>query len=327
MTMKTANERTGLLRQAAELGPGYLGKRRESSFTEREALAQGLGEESPPYLLSGSAWIERRAKLFEAGEYPDKGVTVTPEHLTQLATSFDLPVPVLIEHSDSPLELGYLTAVEHAGNDLFGTLALTTEANALVERSGARSLSLGLAPDLTEIREVSLVRNPRVASAQLYTAELVFEAELDGEAPTPNPLPQFPDEQDSEFKAGAEKPRDGANEWQRKFHDLQRQRQEEDADRRVAAFVAEGRLTPAQVPFARALLVSEDTIEFDGEKQPLAHLLVSMIQRQPPHQMFGERTPAPSVDYSSHLMMPEEVEFYNRHFPGVSLDEIAKKRS
>ncbi|RYG24586.1 hypothetical protein EON82_10240, partial [bacterium] len=90
-----------------------------------------------------SGWVQRRAKLFEAGEYPDKGILVTDEDLIALAEGFSRPVPVLIEHAQSPLELGFLTAVERSGKDLFGTVSLSQEADALVRKSGARGLSLG----------------------------------------------------------------------------------------------------------------------------------------------------------------------------------------
>lgn len=123
------------------------------------------------------AWVERRAKLFEAGEYPDKGLTITAEHLDGLVKNFNRPVPVLIEHAESPLQMGVLRSVERVGDELFGQIALSAEADALVERSGARSLSLGLSPDLGAIREVSLVRNPRVPDARLF-----FVAD-----PTPTP--------------------------------------------------------------------------------------------------------------------------------------------
>ena len=245
-------------------------------------------------------WIERKAKLFEVGDYPDKGVTVTHEHLSALAKDFKAPVPILIEHAASPLELGFLTSVEHVGCELFGTLSLNHEANQLVERSGSKALSLGLASDLSQIREVSIVRNPRIASAQMFSSEVRFDTSLESKPAGEN--------------------------WQRKYDQLVRERREEQAERQVRQFVSQGKLTPAQAPFAKALLSSDDAILFDGESQPLGQLLSALIQRQPPHRMFGERAPASTADYSSHLLMPEEVAFYQKHFPGVSLDEIAKRR-
>ena len=123
-------------------------------------------------------WVRRRAKLFEAGDYPDKGISVSDADLAALVEGFSGPVPVLIEHSESPLELGFLTEVSREGRELHGTVSLSTEADALVRRSGARGLSLGLAPDLRSIREVSLVRRPRVSGAGFFSEDLlVFSGE------------------------------------------------------------------------------------------------------------------------------------------------------
>lgn len=126
---------------------------------------------SPPPITG--RWIVRQAKLFEAGDYPDKGIQVTQEQLHALAAAFDRPVPVLIEHADSPLELGYLTAVRAEGDELFGDVSLSPEADALVRSSGADKLSLALSPELDAIREVSLVRHPRVESARLFSGALL----------------------------------------------------------------------------------------------------------------------------------------------------------
>jgi hypothetical protein len=231
--------------------------------------------------------------LFEAGVYPDKGVTVTADHLAALASTFGDPVPLLIEHSDSPLNMGYLTEVRSEGNELFGTVSLTPEANAMVESSGAKSLSLGLSPDLAAIREVSLVRNPRVDSARLFHGEVRFMGGLE-----PDPACQA--------------------EWRRL--------REARVGQEVEDLMRAGRLCPAQASFAKALLMSDDTIEFDGESQPIRHLVAAFLERQPRLPLFSERAPAPTSDHSPHLLLPEEAAFYRRHFPDISLDEIAKRR-
>ncbi|MBX7133493.1 MAG: hypothetical protein K1X67_12540 [Fimbriimonadaceae bacterium] len=67
-------DRQALLRRAAEMGPGHRGKRDPSNAVERSALATALSDEAPAYLHTEHTWIDRRAKLFEAGEYPDKGL-------------------------------------------------------------------------------------------------------------------------------------------------------------------------------------------------------------------------------------------------------------
>ncbi|MCW5945921.1 MAG: hypothetical protein KIT74_02685 [Fimbriimonadales bacterium] len=165
---------------AAMLGPGIRGERLNLPESERQLAAKELLAnwnaafgDPPAYLdqiASGESleWIERKAKLFECGEYSDRGLNVSPSDLQKMARSFDAPVPVLIEHTESPFRLGYLTDVEAIGTELFGTLALTKEANDLIETSGAKSLSISVAKSLDKIHEVSIVGNPRIESARLF---------------------------------------------------------------------------------------------------------------------------------------------------------------
>ncbi|MBV6503512.1 MAG: hypothetical protein AKCLJLPJ_01584 [Fimbriimonadales bacterium] len=168
-------------RAAAMLGPGWSGRRANLAKEDAQRAAQEilrawsdaeLGD-APAYLIqaaSGDAleWRDRRAKLFEIGEYDDRGLRVTQEDVVRLAQSFDSPVPILVEHVETPLRLGYLTQVEAAGGELFGNLALTPEADDLIEKSGAKSLSISVSRDLDRIFEVSIVANPRIESARLF---------------------------------------------------------------------------------------------------------------------------------------------------------------
>ncbi len=237
-------------------------------------------------------WIERRAKLFHTGDFPDKGVTITRDTLWALVNSFSEPVPVLIEHAASPLELGFLTSVEANGDELFGTISLTPEANALVERSGARGLSLGLNGELNAIREVSLVRNPRVADARLFFAGAL----------------------------------DSGVSWQEQYEDLQRKVRQENAEREAQALMQLGKLTPAQVPFAIALLQSDDQVTFAGTRTPVGRLVRQLLEAQPGAPLFRELAPDATHEAAANLLLPEEAEFYRRYFPGVSLDQIAARR-
>ena len=285
-----------LTQRAARVGPGYRGRREQASEDELRALQTAFrdaGADPPAFLDQDVKWVERRAKLFEAGDFPDKGVTITPAMLKALEKNFDLPVPILIEHAASPLELGYLIEVEALKDELFGTIALTPEADALVERSGAKSLSLGLTAELSEIREVSLVRNPRVPDAKLF-----FAGSLEGTA-----------------------------EWQTRFEELEARVRCEAAERTAEALVREGRLSPAQLPFAVALLQSEDTVAFGRERKPVSRLFALFVEARPPGALFGELAPATLSDPSTMLMLPEEADFYKRYFPDVSLDQIAAKRA
>jgi hypothetical protein len=189
--------------------------------------------------------------------------------------------------------MGYLTNVEAQGDELLGTISLTPEANQLVERSGARSLSLGLSPDLKEIREVSLVRNPRVPSAQLFGGGVTFLASLP----------------------------DDAELWRERYQALEKEIRTKEADRTLDGFLKRGKLCPAQVPFARALLARDDTIEFDGGTQPLRELLIALIERQPPSHLFTETAKTPA-EPENPLLLPEEAAFYRRHFPDIALKDI-----
>ncbi|MCW5941700.1 MAG: hypothetical protein KIS66_05685 [Fimbriimonadaceae bacterium] len=289
-TQTTPAEDPGLRRRVAAAGPGYRGLRRAFSDAERDRLAAALearDEAVPRYLTHPTAWTDRRAKLFEAGAYPDKGVRLTAADLDAIAQRFDLPVPVLIEHAKSPLEIGYLTQVEALGDELFGTVALTEAADALLERSGARRLSVGLSADLGEIKEVSIVRQPRVPDAQMFGA--TFAAALD-----PSPMAA---------------------------------RATDDACRRIDGFVREGRLAPAQADLAKAIAQADAVVEFDGDSAPLRDLLLRMIERRPPVGLFAETAPTGAGDEAAaHLLLPEEAAFYRRHFPGVSLDQIARRK-
>ena len=232
------------------------------------------------------------------------------------------------------------------GDELFGTVSLTPEAHGLVERSGARSLSLGLTPDLMGIREVSLVRHPRIESAQLFSAGPVFWGELgetcvlEGEAlaeaagkvfgtdgpspPTPSPISRdtsaaAPETVPAETGEGAPET------WRRRYDQLLSDPREKEADGRLREFVAQGRLTPAQMPFARALMLASDTVAFAGTSLPAAKLSRS-DREAAAAPLFGEQAPDQQPDYSAQLLLPEEAAFYSST-PEVSLDEIARARN
>ena len=163
---------------AAVLGPGFRGSRAEIDPQSRTRRAKEIvadwGDGAPPKYstdIAGGAnptWIDRKAKLFEVGEYADKNLRVEAGDLHRLAASLDAPIPVWIEHTETPLEMGYLTDIQAAGNELFGILSLTPEADGIIEQSKAKSLSLSVSKNLDRIYEVSIVANPRIESARLF---------------------------------------------------------------------------------------------------------------------------------------------------------------
>ncbi len=126
--------------------------------------------------------IERDARLFESGAYPDKDIEVTDDDLDGLVSNFK-PAPVKVEHGDTPFDgaLGTLKSIYRKGKELWGKIGFTPPAWALIDAANARKLSVSLTRDKTSIPEVSLVKNPRIAGAQVFDDRIEIEG---GEVPT-----------------------------------------------------------------------------------------------------------------------------------------------
>jgi len=110
-----------------------------------------------------------RALLLKTGEYPDLDVSIGVDTLETLVRNF-LPVPVLLEHVETPFRLGEVVRVWREGDTLYGELSLYDEAQALLERWGLKSLSVGLTGGLTRLLEVSVTARPRVREARLLNS-------------------------------------------------------------------------------------------------------------------------------------------------------------
>jgi hypothetical protein len=297
-TIDPNSSREDLLRRAALAGPGYRGNRSEISGAERLRIATEFhkqGESPPEYLLHEVEWIDRSAKLFEAGIYPDKRVTVTQIELQQMVDHFDLPIPVLIEHAESPLQIGFVTEIHLEGSELFGNIALTKEADALMIQCGASSLSVGLERDLSRIREVSLVRFPRVESARIFHLAPMFQAEF------------------IDF------------DYQSAIAERQKCLAFERADRKVEKWINEGKIQPALRECVRTLLACDAFTEVGSVSEVFSKFIESLSRSNP----FAELAPTDwtSVnreESSRHLLLPEEAAFYRKHFPGLDLRTIAE---
>ena len=88
--------------------------------------------------------VRRVAKLFEAGDYPDKGISVGPDELNRMVKSFRGPVPVQMEHTPGPVCFGWLVEVWRRGRSLLGRLAFSP--SAMEPAEGERS-AVALAGD------------------------------------------------------------------------------------------------------------------------------------------------------------------------------------
>ncbi|GAB4458854.1 MAG: hypothetical protein OHK0029_20630 [Armatimonadaceae bacterium] len=122
--------------------------------------------------------VQRPILLFRAGNYPDKGVSVTPVQLHQIVERFQhgrlqgQRIPVKVEHRDSPLDpLGEVVALYVQGEELFAMVEFSAGIHAHIEARGVRSFSAAFLRDRTDegegftLKEASLVTHPRIADA------------------------------------------------------------------------------------------------------------------------------------------------------------------
>jgi hypothetical protein len=116
------------------------------------------------------------AVLFEAGTYPDRGLTVTEEHLDGVVARFNAgggSVEVRVEHQRSPLDpLGHVVGLRREGKQLRGMLVFSEGIYQHIKDRRAGKVSVAFhkhedAASPLELVETSLVLEPRVASAQM----------------------------------------------------------------------------------------------------------------------------------------------------------------
>ena len=123
--------------------------------------------------------IRRPARLFVAGDYPDKGVTITADDLKQIVANFSTApnVPVKTEHTDTVLDpLGEVSALYLEGDELYGVLTFSPGMDAHIRERGVEHLSIAIVRDEAtgyRLKETSLVFTPRVRTAGFLSAPAV----------------------------------------------------------------------------------------------------------------------------------------------------------
>lgn len=158
----------------------------EEEEEEEEAIVLSL-KAAPDLSFSVTALaqndrVRRPARLFVAGEYPDKGITVTPGDLAKIVAAFHAegrPVPVKAEHHDGPLDpLGEVVALHVEGDELYGMLVFSAGIDAHLRERHVEHLSVCLArasDGSLRLKEASLVCAPRVPGAGFLPPEAVEE--------------------------------------------------------------------------------------------------------------------------------------------------------
>jgi len=220
--------------------------------------------------------IEREAKLFEAGSYPDRGIEITEEDLDRIIANTS-EAPIRIEHTATPFDgaLGVLKSVYRKGRELFGRLSFTKAAWDLVNSANARRLSVAIKKDKSGIAEVSLVREPRIADAAVFGEGDTIR--LDGVQLT---LPlEFTTADDETAK-------------------LRRQLIDREVDSCIDDLKRQGKLVPAAEVFARAILRSSDTslITFGDHPTPVSEVFKWFLDSQPKVIEFAEIAPVEDAE-------------------------------
>lgn len=203
--------------------------------------------------------MTREAKLFEAGNYPDKKINITEEDLSLFEENF-VPCPVKIEHTDTPFDgiIGTVSSLFRKGKELFGRIDFSKEAWDLIEKAGAKYLSVSINPEEKFISEVSIVQHPRVADARIFSSDLPFE---------------------------------GKNEIRFLREENQKLRKELNtvkADRICQKYFDEGRLLPANIDIAREFFINDNLISFNNENISMADLFEKFLKTLSPQADFSE---------------------------------------
>ena len=277
---------------------------------------------------------ERTARLLEAGDYPDKGLHLTGEDLDGIVARFSgagsetFPVPVKVEHVDSPLDpLGHVKRVWRDGGALFGTLSFPDDLAAFLRRRGAAKLSVGLTRVPLALREVSLVLKPRVAGAVLMGGPNPGESNPGGPSPgtsTEQLDPTGPSlSGKGEEGKGAGKTEEG--EIGRLRAELRRRDEQilmREVDAQVAAFKAQGRIVPASEAPARALLAAEGeaSVTLSEGPESIGRVFKRFLEAQPPAVTFGEAMAAAGEGAS--VFTQYEHTFLSKKL-GVDPDRVA----
>jgi len=109
-------------------------------------------------------------KVFEAGDYPDKGFSMTEEELDQAVSEFK-PVDNDLEHESTILDgkLGRLESVVRRGKELVGKVSIPKALHQIIGQNAIK-VSLAWLKESKRIVGNALVLDPRISDAQVVAA-------------------------------------------------------------------------------------------------------------------------------------------------------------
>ena len=252
--------------------------------------------------------IIRDAKLFEAGNYPDRKLSVSEADLDKIIAG-TVSCPIKVEHMDTPFDaaLGVVRSFYRKGKELWGKMHFSPVAWELVKASNAKRLSVHIARGLDRLLEVSLVVHPRVADAAVFgdltrplpsdsmlASELLFSFDLSiSEGGGAKPMA---DQDLNAVIAAAEERGKAAGRaeaetqfserekgYTRTIADLKRDDAKSAAAVKLSLWKGEGKLPPACEKYAEAILI-DGTAEVtfaDGGHMSAAEALVQFMTHLP----------------------------------------------
>lgn len=252
--------------------------------------------------------VIRDAKLFEAGNYPDRNLFVSESDLDKIIAG-TVSCPIKVEHIDTPFDgaLGVVRSFYRKGKELWGKMHFSPVAWELVKASNAKRLSVHIARGLDRLLEVSLVVHPRVADAAVFgdltrplsgdsmlASELLFSFDLsifEGGGAKP-----MADQDLNAVIAAAEERGKAAGRaeaeiqfserekgYTRTIADLKRDDAKSAASVKLSMWKSEGKLPPACEKYAEAILI-DGTAEVtfaDGGHMSAAEALVQFMTHLP----------------------------------------------
>jgi len=298
-----------------------------------------MGDETTEY-------IEREADLFQVGEYPDKGMTVTEADLDRLAASGDAPVK--IEHSGGPITIGVASDFRRVGDWLKGKLRLLKPASELMDTLGIKGVSVAVPKDMTRILEVSWTGAPRVQGAQVYSGdadvvvfalgepsshkEVVMDDNDNGTISVPAPatmshadvtaaLAELRAKYAQLEQANADHARDAA-ESRHRLEQFRAEIRQREVEQRVDGAISAGQLPPVCKDAATAILHSDASVKFSDADTPVADLFADILAKLP--RRFRRPLAGAGMTNAAENMTQAEKAFFAKHFPDLTLDQVAE---
>jgi hypothetical protein len=233
--------------------------------------------DTPAVVTLSDGRTERDARLLVAGDYPGKNLTVTEADLDALVANFSGPIPVKVEHIDSPLDpLGVVERVWRQGSELLGRVRFPAEMAAFLSKRDAHKLSVGLLKEPQwKLLETSLTLTPHVPTATLLSQD-------------PRAEPRGFEGQSPAFAGQGVTLSDGER---AELAALRQTVRRQTVDAQIAALKASGRVIPATEALARVLLAADESAVVtlsDGGSALVAGTFRRFLDAQPPLVRLGE---------------------------------------